>query len=158
MPDEMPFGQRDLAKRLIALYMQVRNLATPTATESFGWHELPTQPLAWIPTGCGWFNKRGGCGARDGYGKYSGMSLDKVIQEKAIPWAAREAAVQNMMLTAHALGLGAVWNSDMIDIADEVQEMYNQKHDFVMALCVGYPSVDEKKTVKVRVKNYAFEN
>lgn len=66
------------------------------------------------------------------------------------------ASVQNMLLAAHGLEIGAVWNCDLYYVADQIQEVYNTKYDFCLALCLGYESEQQMKTNKIRIKNYTF--
>ena len=58
--------------------------------------------------------------------------------------AATAAACQNMLLAAHALGLGAIWRSGKITEKAEVQNLFNgfdaSKSDQVMAfIYIGWP-------------------
>ena len=65
------------------------------------------------------------------------------------------AAAQNMLLAAHALGLGAVWNCDTYFICDYIKKLYGQEYDFQLALCIGYPKSLPKHRIE-RKKNYEF--
>jgi nitroreductase len=60
------------------------------------------------------------------------------------------AAAQNMLLAAHSLGLGALWNCDIYYVAEEIKELYNKEHDFMLAICLGYP----KKKVDFQIKRH----
>jgi nitroreductase len=66
------------------------------------------------------------------------------------------AASQNMLLAAHALGLGAVWNCDVYYIADQIQREYGVEYDFCLAICLGYPDSSEIIGQRVRLPNYHF--
>lgn len=66
------------------------------------------------------------------------------------------AATQNMLLAANALGLGALWNCDMYYVADQIEELYGVKHDFMLCLCIGYTREDTKKNFRVRHPKYTF--
>ena len=61
-------------------------------------------------------------------------------------YAACAAAVQNMQLTAHALGLGAMWRTGPVVYHDHMRELFGLKEgDSVVAhLYVGYPDMGER--------------
>ncbi len=61
-------------------------------------------------------------------------------------YAACAAAVQNMQLTAHALGLGAMWRTGNIAYHDHMREFFGLKDgDRIVAyLYVGYPDMGER--------------
>jgi nitroreductase len=61
-------------------------------------------------------------------------------------YAACAAAVQNMQLTAHALGLGAMWRTGAIAYHDHMREFFGLKEgDTIVAyLYVGYPDMGER--------------
>ena len=61
-------------------------------------------------------------------------------------YAACAAAVQNMQLTAHALGLGAMWRTGPVAYHDRMREFFGLKGgDRVVAhLFVGYPDMGER--------------
>lgn len=67
------------------------------------------------------------------------------IQEE---FAAVHSAVQNMLLTVHSLGLGAVWRTGGICYAPEVKQHFDLtgKSELVGFLYIGYP--DMKKVGK----------
>lgn len=65
------------------------------------------------------------------------------------------AAAQNMLLAAHSIGLGAVWNNDIYYIAEDIQRLYNIPHDFILALCIGYPKEQIQRN-PVRLKKYRW--
>ena len=62
-------------------------------------------------------------------------------------YAACAAAVQNMQLTAHALGLGAMWRTGPVAYHDRMREFFGLKGgDRVVAhLYVGYPDMGERR-------------
>jgi nitroreductase len=61
-------------------------------------------------------------------------------------YAACAAAVQNMQLTAHALGLGAMWRTGPVAYHDRMREFFGLKWgDRIVAhLYVGYPDMGER--------------
>jgi nitroreductase len=61
-------------------------------------------------------------------------------------YAACAAAVQNMQLTAHALGLGAIWRTGPVAHHPYMREFFGlEKGDHIVAyLYVGYPDVGER--------------
>ena len=67
------------------------------------------------------------------------------------------AAVENMWLTAHDRGLGAVFLGDVLIIEDAVQRLLGMEGDLVGALAVGYstpPRYAPKMLLGDRVKYY----
>jgi nitroreductase len=61
-------------------------------------------------------------------------------------YAACAAAVQNMLLTAHALGLGAMWRTGPVAYHDHMREFFGLKEgDTVVAhLYIGFPDMGER--------------
>jgi nitroreductase len=61
-------------------------------------------------------------------------------------YAACAAAVQNMQLTAHALGLGTMWRTGPVAYHDRMREFFGLKKDDTMVahLYVGYPDMGER--------------
>ncbi len=61
-------------------------------------------------------------------------------------YAACSAAVQNMLLTAHSLGLGAIWRTGPVAYHDHMREFFGlQDGDRIVAyLYVGYPDMGER--------------
>ncbi|PGT81381.1 nitroreductase [Bacillus sp. AFS040349] len=55
------------------------------------------------------------------------------------------AAVQNMLLTAHALGLGAIWRTGESCYSNEVKELFtlSSESEMVGLLYIGYPDMKE---------------
>ncbi|MGE4297873.1 MAG: nitroreductase family protein [Desulfovibrionaceae bacterium] len=52
------------------------------------------------------------------------------------------AAIQNMLLAVHALGLGAVWIGEIINRPDEVMDAIGvdkEQYEFMAVLAVGHP-------------------
>ncbi|GAK01694.1 nitroreductase [Geomicrobium sp. JCM 19055] len=71
---------------------------------------------------------------------------EKVIEIEE--YAAAHAAAQNMLLAAHALGLGAIWRSGKPMYHDKVREFYNltERGNVVGFIYLGFPA-----TVKDRL-------
>lgn len=61
-------------------------------------------------------------------------------------YAACAAAVQNMLLTAHALGLGVMWRTGAVAYHEHMRRFFDLKEgDMVVAhLYVGYSDMDER--------------
>lgn len=72
-------------------------------------------------------------------------SDDKRVIEKE-EFAAVSAAIQNMLLTAHALGLGAVWRTGAICYDRGVSDFFNlsEKGEVVGFIYLGYPAKEPK--------------
>lgn len=54
------------------------------------------------------------------------------------------ACIENMLLAADALGLGACWNGEILRNADRVKKILSidKRYDFMAMIVVGYPDVD----------------
>ncbi|MCR8641804.1 nitroreductase [Paenibacillus sp. N1-5-1-14] len=65
--------------------------------------------------------------------------------------AAAHAAVQNMLLTAHSLGLGAVWRTGDPTYHDKMSAAFglNEGEQFVGFVYVGYPDMDQPLAKRV---------
>lgn len=61
-------------------------------------------------------------------------------------FAAVSAAIQNMLLTAHALGLGAIWRSGSICYDQKVSDFFNlsEKGEVAGFIYLGYPEMEPK--------------
>lgn len=61
-------------------------------------------------------------------------------------YAACCCAVQNMQLTAHALGLGAIWRTGPVAYHERMREFFGLRKDdgIVAYLYVGYPDMGER--------------
>jgi nitroreductase len=66
-------------------------------------------------------------------------------------FAAVHAAVQNMLLTAHALGLGAIWRSGAPAYHPKMREAFNLqgKEELVGFIYIGYPDMPAPKAERV---------
>ncbi len=49
------------------------------------------------------------------------------------------AAIQNMLLAAHSMGLGGLWNCDLNHASVQVREYLSVKGDLVAGVVIGYP-------------------
>ena len=58
------------------------------------------------------------------------------------------AAIQNMLLAAHEIGLGTCWIGEILKNEDQVRELLGASKDLELmaVISVGYPSKDTKKT------------
>jgi len=54
------------------------------------------------------------------------------------------AAVQNMLLMAHDMGLGSLWINDVYYVLDELTEYFEHPWELVAAVAFGYPAESEK--------------
>ncbi|QQK75488.1 nitroreductase [Salicibibacter cibarius] len=70
---------------------------------------------------------------------------DKVIDIEE--FAAAHAAVQNMLLAAHSLGLGAIWRSGAPTYHPEMRRLYNvsERGGVVGFIYLGWPASNKKK-------------
>ena len=58
------------------------------------------------------------------------------------------ACIQNMLLAAHALGLGAVWLGEILKSADEVRTLLGlpESLDLMAVIAVGHPAKRDQKS------------
>jgi len=58
------------------------------------------------------------------------------------------ACIQNMLLAAHALGLGAVWLGEVLKNALNVQSLLNapEGHDLMAVVALGYPVQKKRRS------------
>ncbi len=77
---------------------------------------------------------------------------DKIIEKEE--FAAVSSAVQNMLLTAHALGLGAVWRTGAICYHPEVRDFFglSEKGELSAFIYLGYPDFEPKPYTKTDAK------
>ncbi|MGG3621998.1 nitroreductase [Bacillus gobiensis] len=76
-----------------------------------------------------------------------------IVQEE---FAAVHAAVQNMLLSAHAEGLGAVWRTGDICYHKKVAEFFGlpDNGQVVGFIYLGYPDIDPKEPKKTSFESY----
>ncbi|WP_062048863.1 nitroreductase [Bacillus sp. JCM 19034] len=76
-----------------------------------------------------------------------------IVQEE---YAAVDAAVQNMLLTLHAAGLGAVWRTGPVCYHDKVKSFFglSTKGDMIGFIYIGYPNMEPKDKPKCDFKKY----
>ena len=69
-------------------------------------------------------------------------------------YAAVSSAVQNMLLTAHALGLGAIWRTGAICYEPKVRDFFglSEKGEIVAFIYLGYPDIEPKPFNKIDYK------
>jgi nitroreductase len=53
------------------------------------------------------------------------------------------AAIQNMLLMAHDMGLGSLWINDVYYVLDELTEYFDNSWELVAAVSFGYPDESE---------------
>ena len=53
------------------------------------------------------------------------------------------AAIQNMLLMAHSMGLGSVWINDVYYVLDEFETCFNNGWELVAGVSFGYPDESE---------------
>ncbi|WP_110929173.1 nitroreductase family protein [Bacillus massiliglaciei] len=72
----------------------------------------------------------------------------KVVLEEE--FAAGHAAVQNLLLAAHSLGLGAVWRTGAVCSAPEIRELFHLqgKAEIIGFVYVGYPDLKKDPVAK----------
>lgn len=76
---------------------------------------------------------------------------DKPIVPVIEEYAAVHAAVQNMLLTAHALGLGAIWRTGAPTYHPKMREAFSLvgKEELVGFIYLGYPEMAAPKAERV---------
>ena len=53
------------------------------------------------------------------------------------------AAIQNMLLTAHSLGLGSLWIGDICYAIDDLEKHLGKPWELVAAVAIGWPTEEE---------------
>ncbi|MGE5893295.1 MAG: nitroreductase family protein [bacterium] len=63
------------------------------------------------------------------------------------------ACIQNMLLAAHALGLGAVWLGEILKNADRVRELLGvpETMELMAVVAIGHPSEKERRSQRREV-------
>jgi nitroreductase len=71
--------------------------------------------------------------------------------------AATAAAAQNMLLAAHALGLGAIWRSGELTFTPEVHEYFglSERGQMLGFLYIGYPAMEPPRRQRRSVDDVA---
>ena len=79
--------------------------------------------------------------------------LERVVEIEEL--AAVHAAVQNMLLAAHALGLGAIWRTGKRCYHKKVKDVFglDDKGQMVGFLYIGYADIDMKTPKKTAAKD-----
>lgn len=77
---------------------------------------------------------------------------DKIIEKEE--FAAVSSAVQNMLLTAHALGLGAIWRTGAICYHPQVRDFFglSEKGELSAFIYLGYPDFEPKPYTRTDAK------
>ncbi|MDQ0902675.1 nitroreductase [Paenibacillus sp. V4I7] len=75
----------------------------------------------------------------------------KAIVPEIEEYAAAHAAVQNMLLTAHALGLGTIWRTGAPTYHPKMREAFSLvgKEELVGFIYIGYPDMEPPKAARV---------
>ncbi|WP_066287594.1 nitroreductase family protein [Bacillus sp. FJAT-29937] len=76
------------------------------------------------------------------------VSVEPTINEKVLvneEHAAVHAAIQNMLLAAHALGLGAIWRTGKVCYSPEINQFFGLEDHALMLgfIYIGYPNMKE---------------
>ena len=76
------------------------------------------------------------------------VAVEPTINEKVFvkeEYAAVNAAIQNMLLATHALGLGAIWRTGSVCYSNEVKQLFGLSADSEMVgfIYIGYPNMKE---------------
>ncbi|KZE69014.1 nitroreductase [Fictibacillus phosphorivorans] len=71
-------------------------------------------------------------------------------------YAAVHSAIQNMLLTAHELGLGAIWRTGAVTYHTKVKEFFGLSENGALAgfIYVGYPDMTMKPVKKTGFETY----
>ncbi|RFU64360.1 nitroreductase [Bacillus sp. V59.32b] len=69
-------------------------------------------------------------------------------------YAAVHSAVQNMLLTAHSLGLGAIWRTGEICYHEKVRDFFglSEAGEILAFIYLGYPDMEAPKVKKTNFK------
>ncbi len=61
------------------------------------------------------------------------------------------ACLENMLLMAHGLGLGAVWLGEILKSADQVRQVLgvSGEHELMAVVCLGHPAGGSKETSRL---------
>jgi nitroreductase len=76
------------------------------------------------------------------------VAVEPTISEKVLvkeEYAAVNAAIQNMLLATHALGLGAIWRTGIVCYSNEVKQLFglSDHSEMVGFIYIGYPNMKE---------------
>lgn len=76
------------------------------------------------------------------------VAVEPTVNSKVIvkeEYAAVNAAIQNMLLATHALGLGAVWRTGNVCYSSEVKQLFelDEQSEMLGFLYIGYPNMKE---------------
>ncbi|WP_261303693.1 nitroreductase family protein [Paenibacillus andongensis] len=76
---------------------------------------------------------------------------EKQVVPEIEEYAAAHAAVQNMLLTAHALGLGTIWRTGAPTYHSKMREVFGLagKEELVGFIYIGYPDMAPPKAQRV---------
>jgi nitroreductase len=80
--------------------------------------------------------------------------VDKEAMYHAVKdYQAMGACIQNMLLAAHALGLGAVWLGEILNNAGKVRELLElpESLDLMAVVAIGHPAETSKKSQRKNI-------
>lgn len=84
-------------------------------------------------------------------------AVEPTINDKVLineEYAAVNAAIQNMLLAAHALGLGTVWRTGKVCYSPEIKQLFglSDKGEMLGFIYLGYPNMKE---IRGKRKHYS---
>src|SRR5664280_2271202 len=83
----------------------------------------------------------------EGVAPWASHSLAQIVME-TVDTQSIGAAIQNMLLAAQAMGLGAVWMCDVWSAYQQLEEWLGESGQLVAAVALGYP--DEQPAARPR--------
>jgi F420 biosynthesis protein FbiB-like protein len=90
----------------------------------------------------------------------SGIELEKEWEETQMLWSIQgvSAACQNILLAAHALGLGSVWTGVTLTVEDEIKAILQvpKKVRLMTTIAIGYPASEPLPPVRKPLSDVAF--
>lgn len=70
------------------------------------------------------------------------------------------ASCQNMLLACHSLGLGAVWNGEILNRREEAEKVLDtpENLELMAVLCIGHPKEKERKSERKPLTEIVHHN
>jgi nitroreductase/putative intracellular protease/amidase len=88
------------------------------------------------------------------------VEIEEDFEEKQLLWSTQgvSAACQNMLLAAHALGLGSVWMGASLAVEDEIKEMLDVPPGvrLMTVIAMGYPAYEPLPPVRKPLSDVMF--
>jgi F420 biosynthesis protein FbiB-like protein len=88
------------------------------------------------------------------------VDIEEGFKEKQVLWSAQgvSAACQNILLAAHALGLGSVWTGASLAVEDEIKAMLGVPKDvrLMTVIAIGYPDYEPLPPVRRPISDVMF--